>query len=135
MPLKSHPLVFVYGTLKRGFHNHSVMCRARGEFVCRGETVLHFPLVVDGLPYLLNTPGKGHQVEGEIYRVDSVDGWCTLDRLEGHPSFYERRLIEIAGADGETYAAWVYFLARTDERLASLPPVRAYGGAVGVPTE
>ena len=31
-----------------------------------------------------------------------------------------------------TYAAWVYFLARHDERLAALPPVRAYCGALSV---
>ena len=31
------PLVFVYGTLKRGFHNHRVMRQAGGEFVCGGR--------------------------------------------------------------------------------------------------
>lgn len=134
MPHKSHPLVFVYGTLKRGFHNHGVMVRAGGEFVSSGTTVERYPLVIDGLPYLLDVPGQGHPVKGEIYRVSSAEGWSMLDRLEGHPRFYERRLTEIAGADGETYAAWVYFLARADERLASLPPVCAYDGVVGVVT-
>lgn len=135
MPHKRHPLVFVYGTLKRGFHNHHVMQRAGGEFICCGTTVELYPLVIDGLPYLLNVPGQGHPVDGEIYRVASVEGWFTLDRLEGHPSFYERQVVNIKGADGETYAAWVYFLARKDKRLALLPPVRAYGGTVGAPTE
>lgn len=130
MLLKEHPLVFVYGTLKRGFHNHPVMQRAGGEFVCHGATVEHYPLVVDGLPYLLDAPGQGHPVEGEIYRVDSAEGWRVLDRLEGHPVFYERRVADIAGEDGETYAAWIYFLARLDKRLAALPPVHAYGEVV-----
>ena len=126
-PANANPLVFVYGTLKRGFGNHLVMQRAGGEFVCCGRTVERYPLVVSGLPYLLGSPGEGHQVEGEIYRVNSAEGWSALDRLEGHPGFYERRLTDIVGDDRETYAAWVYFLARRDERLASLPSVCAYG--------
>ena len=102
-----NPLVFVYGTLKRGCHNHGLLQRTRAEFISTGRTASKFPLVVDGLPYLLDMPGKGHRVEGEIYRVNSAEGWSALDRLEGHPRFYQRRLTEIAGDDRETYAAWV----------------------------
>jgi len=126
-PANATPLVFVYGTLKRGFGNHRVMQRAGSEFVCCGTMVERYPLVVSGLPYLLDLPGQGHRVEGEIYRVNSAEGRSALDRLEGHPCFYERRLTDIVGDDRETYTAWVYFLARRDERLAALRPVCAYG--------
>lgn len=123
------PLVFVYGTLKRGLGNHRVMVVAGGEFVCEGVTSVRFPLVEHGLPYLLHRPGEGHQVEGEIFRIGSSEGWCKLDRLEGHPSFYRRRLIEVQGHDGDRYMAWAYFIARAEASLATLPFLRAYVGA------
>lgn len=132
MPPRDHPLVFVYGTLKRGFHNHRVMAEAGGEFVCEGVTVTPFPLVERGLPFLIFRPGEGHRVEGEIYRVGDERGWERLDRLEGHPDFYQRRLIEAEGADGEIYEAWAYFIARGAEALAGLPPLRAWGRGCGV---
>ena len=125
-PADINPLVFVYGTLKRGFHNHGLIRQIGAEFVSIGRTAESFPLVVDGLPYLLNSRGCGHQVEGEIYRIPDSEGWTALDRLEGHPRFYKRELTNIDGDDGETYCAWVYFLARHHERLSALPFVGSY---------
>ena len=81
-------------------HNHGLLQRIGAEFIGTGRTAEKFPLVVDGLPYLLGSPGKGHLVEGEIYRVNSAEGWSALDRLEG-PRFYERRLTDIVGDDQE----------------------------------
>jgi len=127
MPPENHPLVFVYGTLKRGFHNHRVMEEAGAQFVCAGATVTCFPLVQSGLPFLLHRPGEGHRVEGEIFRVPTAAGWERLDRLEGHPTFYRRKITPIQGDEGDLYAAWTYFLARADKDLARLPPLCAYG--------
>lgn len=132
LPAETNPLVFAYGTLKRGCHNHCLLHQIGAEFVGTGRTSLKFPLVINGLPYLLGQPGQGHRVEGEIYRVPTAEGWRALDRLEGHPRFYQRRLTDISGDDHETYSAWVYFLARLDERLALLPPVRAYKREGGI---
>ncbi|XP_036153046.1 gamma-glutamylaminecyclotransferase [Myotis myotis] len=70
--------VFVYGTLKRGQPNHKVLLdatngcatfRGRG----RGRMVEPYPLVIAGepnIPRLLNLPGRGYRVFGEIYAVD-----------------------------------------------------------------
>ncbi len=123
---EQRPLVFVYGTLKRGFGNHRVMQEAGGEFVCEGATAMPFPLVQQGLPFLILRPGHGHRVEGEIFRVGTACGWDRLDRLEGHPEFYRRRLIDVEGADGEIYEAWAYFVARMDEAFAGLPSMSRY---------
>lgn len=133
-PEEQHPLVFVYGTLKRGFGNHRVMQEAGGRFVCEATTTEQFPLVEQGLPYLLLRPGQGRRVEGEIFRVGTPEGWRRLDHLEGHPQFYHREVIAIEAADGDTYEAWAYFLTHEDESLAGLPPLRAYGrdGGLGV---
>ena len=123
--MPSPDLCFVYGTLRRGCGNHHVMQRAGGEFVGQAVLLDRYPLVVDGLPYLLPIKGKGHHVIGELYRIPK-DGWEVLDRLEGHPRFYRRR-VESFLLNGELVEAWAYFLARVDARLRRLPPVREFG--------
>lgn len=72
--------VFVFGTLKRGFPLH-----ARGlggaVFVGRARTVRGYPLVIAGpwfAPMMLDEPGRGHRVEGELFEVDAA----VLDRLD-----------------------------------------------------
>ncbi|MBE2180195.1 MAG: gamma-glutamylcyclotransferase [Chthoniobacterales bacterium] len=111
-------LLFVYGTLKRGLGNHRVMRDAEGEFLAEVRTEDRLPLVIDGLPYLLDMPGRGHCVEGELYRVTSAEGWARLDRLEGHPRFYRRRVIGVVEENGRRREAWAYFLVRGAERVA-----------------
>jgi gamma-glutamylaminecyclotransferase len=115
----NRPLLFVYGTLKRGRHNHGLMEELEAEFVTRARTVESFPLVVQGLPYLLDAEGRGQRVGGEIYRMDS-EGWRYVDRLEGHPHFYCRRLIRVEGEDGASYEAWCYFVTDPPESLHAL---------------
>ena len=121
----SPDLVFVYGTLKRGCGNHGTMQSAGGEFVGQAVTVENFPLVVDGLPYLIDFKGCGHQVHGEIYRVPDASGWQILDRLEGHPRFYRRRVI-VCEVDGVQKETWTYFIQSEIGRFAHLTPVREY---------
>jgi gamma-glutamylaminecyclotransferase len=119
-------LVFVYGTLKRGCGNHHTIQRACGEFAGQAVTVDRLPLVVDGLPYLLDRVGQGHRVHGELYRVPDADGWRLLDRLEGHPRFYRRRVIACEVNGGDQVDAWTYFLQGDLGRFAHLTPLREY---------
>ena len=100
--------VAVYGTLKSNYHNHGLI--ADQEFVGSGVTQTSFPLEVDGLPYLHDREGEGAgQVEVEIYDVSS-EALQRLDRLEGHPTFYKRRVLPISMDDWSTTYAWVYFI-------------------------
>jgi len=105
-------LVFVYGTLKRGFPNHDLLRRARAAGEAR--TRERFPLAVVGswfVPALLDRPGEGHCVRGELYAVDPPT-LAALDELEGvgEPDGYDRRRIEVEREpDGETLTAEVYF--------------------------
>ena len=68
--------VFVYGTLKRGLPNHKFMIDGKNgiaEFICSATTKDKYPLVVGTdyhIPFLLNQPGTGHQIMGEVYEVD-----------------------------------------------------------------
>ncbi len=123
--MPSPDLCFVYGTLRRGCGNHHVMQRAGGEFVGQAALSDRYPLVVDGLPYLLPIKGKGHHVVGELYRIPRVSGWRVLDRLEGHPNFYRREAVGCSMGD-EELVTWIYFLNRGYGHLTHLQPVREY---------
>jgi gamma-glutamylaminecyclotransferase len=117
--------VAVYGTLKFGYGNHRLLDKA--EFVGMGSTRDKYPLHVKGLPYLFERKGEGNNVEVEVYSVDNAT-LASLDQLEGHPSFYKRKLIDISMSDWTTQKAWVYFV-QTEPFDEWLPSVRSYEGS------
>ncbi|XP_066090458.1 gamma-glutamylaminecyclotransferase [Saccopteryx bilineata] len=98
--------VFVYGTLKRGQPNHKVMmdsANGRASFQGRGLTMEPYPLVIAGehnIPWLLNLPGHGHCVAGEIYAVDE-QMLRFLDEFEDCPDTYQRTQLQIAVLEWE----------------------------------
>ena len=47
------------------------------------------------IPYLLDKPGTGHNICGEVYEVDEKM-LGKLDELEDHPTYYERRLEKVS---------------------------------------
>jgi gamma-glutamylaminecyclotransferase len=104
--------VFVYGTLKRGFSNHPLLERA--EWLGAARTRGRWPLVIAGswfVPCLLERPGDGHHVRGEVYAVDAPT-LEALDELEGvgEPDGYDRKPIEVEREPGgERLEVDVYF--------------------------
>ena len=42
------------------------------------------------IPYLIDKPGSGNNIHGEVYEVDE-QMLKNLDILEDHPSYYQRR--------------------------------------------
>lgn len=102
--------VAVYGTLKRGFGNYERLLSRPHEatFVGKGHTTSRYPLEVRGIPYLYEQTGKGHHVKVDIFLVNKT----TLDRLdtlEGHPSWYKRKMVWISTTGGKR-KCWVYFM-------------------------
>lgn len=99
-------LVAVYGTLKKGYTNfYGYLYSAK--YIGRGETKDRYPLVVSGLPYLLEKKNQGTNVTIDLFKVDDAK-LKDLDRLEGHPNWYIRKKIPVV-VNGRTYFAWVYF--------------------------
>ncbi|CAK9166904.1 unnamed protein product [Ilex paraguariensis] len=101
-------LIFVYGTLKRGFPNHYPIQDqlTSNDAVYLGSyiTVHQFPLVCGpyGIPFLLNLPQSDchHRVHGELYAVSSL-GLEVLDEFEGTSlGHYERLPIQVCGGSG-----------------------------------
>jgi gamma-glutamylaminecyclotransferase len=107
--------IFVFGTLQEGHRNFHVN---RGTRV--GDhwvTAQPHPLYVIGpmrLPWLLNRPGQGVPVIGQLYAVDDAV-LADMDRLErlDDPLWYERRRVAVrphpGAADAAAEEVWVYF--------------------------
>lgn len=103
-------IVFVYGTLKRGFPNFDEWMKPF-EYIADGVTIDKFPLVIGGpyhSPILLDELGKGHLITGELFEVDDA-GLETLDVIEsvGKPNGYHRIKIE-ATYMNKTQNVWIY---------------------------
>lgn len=94
----SRSVLFVYGTLKRGFSNHGQMQGAR--FLGAVETRPVYTLRHLG-SYPALTPGGTTPISGELYEV-TVAHFARLDEFEGPP--YER--ITVALSDGTEAIAY-----------------------------
>lgn len=93
--------IFVYGTLRRGESNAHLMDGAR--FVRDAQTPPAFTLfALDGHPGM--GPDGHDAVHGEVYDVDELT-LARLDRLEAHPTWYER--LPITLADGEVVETYI----------------------------
>jgi len=131
---KSKTLIylFVYGTLKSGFHWNQKFL-GRSKFISKAKTVHAYPLVVgeSGVPYLLGDISNNNSkcINGEIWQVD-VETLLGLDQYEGVPkNYYVRNLIEVVpekSRDGKPTKAFAYFKAKSSPQLIDLPKLSEY---------
>lgn len=104
--------LFVYGTLQRDGQYHALLHRA--EFIGPAQTRLPYPLILDRYPCLLDRPGEGHRVHGELYKVLDATTWKEVDHLEDHPREYRRRPETVLLASRQPLTAWIYFYNNPD---------------------
>eukprot|EP01065_Artemidia_motanka_P040883 TRINITY_DN5211_c1_g1_i1.p1 TRINITY_DN5211_c1_g1~~TRINITY_DN5211_c1_g1_i1.p1 ORF type:complete len:728 (+),score=206.32 TRINITY_DN5211_c1_g1_i1:59-2242(+) len=143
-------LVFVYGSLMQGKHNHRLLRVHRGDSAFLGKARLLGP--PSGPPYVMVDNGghphvyesaDGGSIFGELYRcvprvVENVDA------LQRHPTWYKRqeRPAVYASASGEKQVqVWVYlytdvqgckYLPRVPEgNWRSYAPAHSPGSGVG----
>ncbi|KAH9130544.1 hypothetical protein LEN26_008427 [Aphanomyces euteiches] len=126
--------VFVYGTLKRGFPNYALYLgpaeeKKKAVFVGEATTSTAYPLVVGGdryVPFLLNIPGEGVPIAGEVFAVDQST-LEALDILEGTSTgYYKRELIPVQ-CNGLTIECFVYIrLVQDNDTLLSLERQSSY---------
>jgi len=127
----SPDLVFVYGSLKRGFRNHRLL--AAGEFVGAGLTEPRYRLINLG-PYpamieasQLRPADEPLSVTGELYRIDQAT-LENLDRLEDEGVLYRRIVVPIMSLEGGacdqrvvTHRAWTYLWLRSPSEYPLWP--------------
>jgi len=94
--------IFTYGTLMTGQPNHRLLAGAKmlGEARTRPEFNL-----VDLGPFPGMATGGTTAVIGEVYEVN-METLAALDRLEGHPRFYQRTAIRLS--NGQRVATYIY---------------------------
>lgn len=98
----------VYGTLRKGLGNSHLLGGAKR--IGLGYTCKEYVMVDRGIPYVFEKERGGSKLEIEIYRPHSWNQWRDLDRLEGHPDHYVRKVIEVVSREnGKRYMAWIYF--------------------------
>lgn len=105
-------LIFVYGSLKQGFHNHSLMKNIRATFI--GNCCTVFPIydmisMNDSYPAVIN---GNFYISGELYEINEKD-IEKLDNLEGYPNFYDRILTKVVLENGLIYYPFLYILSET----------------------
>jgi gamma-glutamylcyclotransferase (GGCT)/AIG2-like uncharacterized protein YtfP len=115
-------LLFAYGTLQRGGQYHYFLEQCAARFMGTGTLRTPYPLILARYPCLLDQPGKGYRVEGELYRLRQSADWLAVDHLEAHPVEYTRRL-EPVETGTTTHAAWTYFYNFPDQLDPDLKPV------------
>lgn len=99
-------VIAVYGTLKKDHSNYYHYLRG-SKYVGGGTTKDKYPLIKDGLPYMINKKGIGHNVEVDVFKVtDKV--FADVDKLEGHPQWYKREQVTIM-VKGKEILCWLYF--------------------------
>jgi len=98
-------LIFVYGTLRKGFGNHHLLENA--EFLGTGRTKEKYKMTANGIPFVSKSEPVSYII-GEVYEVDKKT-LKRLDRLEGHPDWYKREKVKIILETGKEVEAWIYF--------------------------
>jgi len=108
-------LLFVYGTLMRGFdHPMARLLSANADFIgeatCRGRLYL-----VKHYPGLVLSDDPADIVSGELYRLREPDALLReFDMYEAcgdgfaAPTEYVRKMLEITLGDGTAGEAWTY---------------------------
>jgi gamma-glutamylcyclotransferase (GGCT)/AIG2-like uncharacterized protein YtfP len=99
----AEPLLFVYGTLMRGFRLHALLA-GRADSVGDGEVA---GLLFDLGRYPAALRDGGGVIRGEVYRLKDPGLWLALDSAEG--SQYHRGEVGVRLASGRQVTAYIYW--------------------------
>ena len=105
-------LIFVYGSLKKGFDNHHLLSKY-AKRLGKAITVGKFGMFEDSFgnyPYLVPVPKM--RIHGELYSIERKELLERLDAFEGAPEYYERKKILVKSHHG-TQRAYVYIQPHT----------------------
>lgn len=89
--------LFVYGTLKTGMCRNAVLS-SDSELLSGEASVNGFLVDLGSFPGLFKC--EDHVVQGELWEIND-ETLKSLDWIEGHPNFFERRPIKELSTDEE----------------------------------
>ena len=106
-------LIFVYGTLMRGFCNYESLLKGKTDYIIpAGAEGLLFHMQ-ESYPAMITGAGT---VRGEVMKLSDEGILKSLDRLEGYVegsrgNLYERVERNAKLETGEVMMCWMYFYA------------------------
>ena len=128
-------LLFVYGTLMKGFHEEWQR-EAGAEFVTRGTIKANLYDLGDYPGARQFIADRGGRVSGELYRLrDSASALRMLDQYEEffprapRRSLFIRKPVSVTLEDGRKKQAWAYLYNRPVAQARPIPRGR-YGESV-----
>ncbi len=106
-------VLFVYGTLRRGFRLHHHLKRLGAQFVGNGKVKAEISDLGE-FPGARASTKPGKTVAGELYRLHKVaNSLQVLDQIEGfsprNPGMFERGSTEVTLPNGGRRLAWIYW--------------------------
>ena len=113
--MDAEPLLFVYGTLMRGFPLHALL-EGRADSVGEGEVA---GLLFDLGRYPAALQDGGGQICGEVYRLKDPGLLRGLDSAEG--SQYHRGEVVVRLTGGRQVTAYIYWYVRTLRWAVPIP--------------
>lgn len=113
--MDAEPLLFVYGTLMRGFPLHALLA-GRADSVGDGEVA---GLLFDLGRYPAALRDGGGVIRGEVYRLTDPGLWRALDSAEG--SQYHRGEVGVRLAGGRQVTAYIYWYVGPLRRAVPIP--------------
>jgi gamma-glutamylcyclotransferase (GGCT)/AIG2-like uncharacterized protein YtfP len=106
---KENILIFVYGTLKSGKINSSVLKKS-GQFI-KEDTLSGFKMhKISWFPAVFVSNDKNDIIHGEVYSINT-EFLKTLDIIEGYPYLYQRKKVK---------GYYIYYMK--DKKLMSCTP-------------
>jgi len=91
-------LLFVYGTLQKGHINNWML--KNSVYVSEAWTQREFAMYQDGIPYVTDKK-RVSQIYGELWLVSEAILSTVVDILEGHPSWYKRKIVKVISPNEE----------------------------------
>ena len=99
--------LIAYGTLMTGERNHRFCENAVSITPC----IVKGTLYDTGYGFPAFVPEGATEVKAELIDIP-ISAWADVDRLEGYPRMYDRRLYPATLADGTKTKAWIYVMNR-----------------------
>ncbi len=108
--------IAAYGTLRKGERNARFCKRS----VSRREAATVGTLYDTGWGFPAFVPEGNTLVTVELIEIPLAD-WADIDRLEGYPRLYDRKLMDFELPDGEIIQAWIYIMNELPPQAKVIP--------------
>ncbi len=105
--------LFVYGSLKRGFENHSILSTAK--YISKAQTTSKFAMFIEdnhNYPYIIESQKViGMNIDGELYEIINKDTLNKVNAFEGVPFHFKCEDIYVQTDKNKSIKAKAYILA------------------------